>query len=279
MQDQNETSENTATSPPEELHRIEWWLLMLATPVVIWMTAMGVFAIQEINAREATLKFLSLKHAEVLTQLARENGNVALEAERAKLSDLQTRLTILTMAGAGPLGDKYGTLPTILCDLNRVKDPSSACPDSEEKTFMWIVPLGTRISSEAILGGLIVTAALGGALLRLSVDSKDLKRGDFWRTLLRALGGGIVCYFVVNGGGAPLARIDIEKSLSPATASLFGLISGMFSNSVFKLMSEFVDAFVKKVTPTPVNDVPAVPHQSAQPAPVPGKIGDPKPAQ
>lgn len=70
------------------------------------------------------------------------------------------------------------------------------------------------------------------------------------RTVLRAMGGGIVCYLAVDGGSIPLNVGDVSKIANPATASLYGLLAGMFSERVFRLLSDLVDAFLSRLTPS-----------------------------
>ena len=61
------------------------------------------------------------------------------------------------------------------------------------------------------------------------------------RTLLRAKGGGIVCYLLVVGGNLPAGAAGLKDTTAPATASPLGLLAGMFSDrrdSTLRLMGE-----------------------------------------
>jgi hypothetical protein len=102
-----------------------------------------------------------------------------------------------------------------------------------------------------LLAILIVTASIGGALITLSL--KKTRTESPLRTVLRAIGGGIVCYLAVDGGSIPLNVGDVSNIASPATASLYGLLAGMFSERGFGLLSDIVDAFLSRLTPSREN--------------------------
>ena len=257
---------------------IPGWSATIAT--VIYIALIGIFAIEEINSREGASKLLAAQQTEILGRLAQSPNDEALKTDRAKLLDLQTRLAILVTDGAGALGTP-ATLKAILCELDKIHERNPICPVPEiaptayDKvvTFFASVllePLGARSGTGEILAILIVTAAFGGALIRLSLDNDG---EPIARTCLRAIGGGIVCYLVLVGGAVPLATVDFVKPSSPATASLIGLLSGMFSNKLFHLVSDFVDAFVTKVTPGPAED-PTAPTEEVATADVAGQPGE-----
>ena len=77
------------------------------------------------------------------------------------------------------------------------------------------------------------------------------------------MGGGIVWYLAVDGGSIPLNVGDVSKIANPATASLYGLLAGMFSERVFRLLSDLVDTFLSRLTPSRGNGSGASMHEPA----------------
>jgi uncharacterized protein YidB (DUF937 family) len=269
---------------PMNVKRRLHWLMSIGT--VTYIALIGIFAIEEIKARDDTLALLSGQQREVASDLAfalpASTRHQDLERRRDTLAALRARLEVLIIDGAVPIRNgRPGTLKEILCELALTDDPHVNCPVENETawTASTVIPhlllkyLSEESATGAVLAVLIITAAFGGALIRMSLESPepDGKR-ILLRTLLRAIGGGIVCYLIVVGGNLPIAGAGLQNASGPATASLLGLLAGMFSNKVFELLSELVDAFVDKVrpkrtspTPPPVTETPAIARDRACP--------------
>jgi hypothetical protein len=135
---------------------------------------------------------------------------------------------------------------------------------------MTLKELSERSASGAIFAVLVITAALGGALVQLSVTWDESKTVSWTHTaasvaytLSRAAGGGIVCYLAIDGGSLPLSAADLLRYNSPATGSLAGFLAGMFSDKVFRLLSQLVDAFVARITPKATTE-PYAPKRESQ---------------
>src|SRR5579859_2822360 len=114
--------------------RLRW---LLSIGAVTYIAFIGIFAIEEIKARDDGLTLLAARHADVVAELALTPAGAArrgeLEHRRDTLGGLQTRLSVLVIDGSVPLEKSHpGTLKEILCELAAVDDPSIICPVPEE---------------------------------------------------------------------------------------------------------------------------------------------------
>jgi hypothetical protein len=224
---------------------------------VTYIAIIGIAAIEELKARTNATTELQRRQNEVLLALSNQSltdsRRAALEDEQQTLARLRRRLDILIMAGASPVGaaTQAGPLKGILCEWAEEADSRIICTGRNASESLLariaLLPLSERSPSGSVLAVLIVTAAVGGALVRLSFGSES--DPDALRSLLRAVGGGIVCYLAIGGNNLLISSTDLARYSSPATASLAGFLSGMFSDRVFLLVSELVEALVAKMRP------------------------------
>jgi hypothetical protein len=167
-------------------------------------------------------------------------------------------------------------------------DPESQNLENEKSLRKWVLASSAASNSSGlILAFTIVTAAFGGALIMSSLPNgatAEKKAAAFpalhalqpgegcaredaipaaspagvnWcnllvhglRALLRAIIGGVVCYLAINGGAIPTTAADLSKAMNPATAVLYGLLAGMFSEEVLKFLASIVKAFFKRLAP------------------------------
>lgn len=247
--------------------RVLTQLGMLA--LIIWIALIGIFAIEQIKVRDGLLRRIAARENEIASQKAMRSSSPGaeqrsregdpLDEEVAELRGIKERLTALILTGSMTT---RGSLPEIECDLVKLESnarPTSTTPlkclDEDEEKMEWIprvITLQTleeRSASGALFAVLVITAALGGAVIRLSLDRDRQLDTQTVRSVLRAIGGGIVCYLVLDGGKFPFSSFDLTSYTSPATGSLLGLLAGMFSDRVFRLLSDLVDAFVARLTP------------------------------
>lgn len=267
---------------------------------VAYIALIGILAIEELQRRDKVLALISARENEVAAALAligsSQEARVAeqratLEQQREKLRALRTRVTSLILVGPLRPENKVPVdLKLISCQLAALDDPSLACPEADDAVKLTDRPLrealrqgaallflkrtAERTASGDVFAVLIVVAAIGGALIRVYLPGSE--KADEIRTVFRAIGGGTVCYLVLSGGSIPFAGTNMTMYTSPATASLLGLLAGMFSTRVFKLLSDGVDAWSRKLTPhaEPLTASP----RSAKP-PIPATNGDATPAQ
>jgi hypothetical protein len=239
---------------------VRWVAYTLA---VTYIAIIGIAAIEELKARTNATTELQRRENEVLLALSNqslaESRRASLENEQRTLARLHRRLDILIMDGASPVASttQAGSLKGVLCEWAAEGDSrivcigGSAIASESVLARIALLPLSERSPSGSVLAVLIVTAAVGGALVRLSFGSESDRNA--LRTLLRAVGGGIACYLAIGGNNLLLSSTDIAKYSSPATASFAGFLSGMFSDRVFLLVSELVDALVSKIRPRSVS--------------------------
>jgi hypothetical protein len=238
------------------------WLLSIAA--VTYIAFIGIFAIEEIKARDDGLALIAARQADVAAELALTpagaEGRGALERRRDTLAGLRTRLSVLVIDGSVPLEKSHpGTLKEIMCELAAVDDPGIACPVPDDgwarnniAPHLFLKSLSEHSGTGEVLAVLIITAAFGGALIRTSLESTGAGTTLLvLKTLLRAIGGGIVCCLIVVGGNLPASGAGLKNTSGPATASLLGLLAGMFSDRMFELLTELVQAFVEKLRPRP----------------------------
>lgn len=238
-----------------------WWLWL---GLVTYIGMIGIMAIEELDGRDETMRVLLAEEARVGTEAA------AMGSERTKelkaLRGLRQHLVALVVSGALDQPKRRHTLREIHCDLVKLRSSQTVCPPPEARSLsdravqgaatFFLKELSARSGSGQILGVLVLTASIGGALIALSL--RRTRTESALRTVLRAMGGGIVCYLAVDGGSVPLTAADAATSTHPATASLYGLLAGMFSERVFRLLSDLVDAFLARIRPDTSNRAPAV---------------------
>lgn len=229
-----------------------WWLRLLG---VAYIALIGIFAIEELNGRNETMRLLLAEEAKVGTAAAAKSAGDASE-KLATLERARQKLVVLMVSGA----EDQGTLRDIHRELalSQANKPPANAESSNARldaAGSWLVAvfsclllknLSAVAGSGQILGVLIVTASVGGALVTLSL--RQTREGAL-RTVIRAIGGGIVCYLAVDGGTIPISPTDVAVTTHAATASLYGFLAGMFSERVFRLLSDLVDAFLARITP------------------------------
>ncbi len=233
-----------------------WWLSL---GLVTYIALIGIFAIEELNGRDETLRVLLAEEARLGVEgLRDEEGHLN---ELKKLRGLRQSVVALVVSGAVDQAGGTLTLREIQCQLVKLRKDGITCPEPPETSVtdriiqgaarFFLKELSATAGSGQILALLIVTASIGGALITLSL--RQTRTESPLRTVLRAMGGGIVCYLAVDGGSIPLNVGDVSKIANPATASLYGLLAGMFSERVFRLLSDLVDAFLSRLTPAREN--------------------------
>lgn len=231
----------------------QWWLSLA---LVTYIALIGIFAIEELNGRDETLRVLLAEEARL--------GVEGLREEEGRLNELKAlralRQSVVALVVSGAIDQPGGTLTLreIQCQLVQLRNDKITCPEPRkislrDQIIQWaarffLKELSATAGSGQILALLIVTASIGGALITLSL--KQTRTESPLRTVLRAMGGGIVCYLAVDGGSIPLNVGDVSRIANPATASLYGLLAGMFSERVFRLLSDLVDAFLSRLTPS-----------------------------
>jgi hypothetical protein len=253
---------------------------------IAYIALIGILAIEELQRRESILTSIVKREGDVQTALSLlgdsqekrvTDKRAALEGERDKLRALRAHTNALVLVG--PLRPDNRTpiaLKQISCELAKLDDPALACPAApraEGMTFaervrdggrelaavFFLKRTAERTSSGDVFAILVVVAAIGGALIRLYLPGRV--RTDPYHTVLRAIGGGTVCYLILKGGSIPFMGTDVRMYTNPATAALLGLVAGMFSTRVFKVISDAVDAAASKLSTQP----PSVPAGKAGP--------------
>jgi hypothetical protein len=235
---------------------------------VVYIALIGIFAIEELNGRNETMRLLLAEESRIAAQAAGDGPS------RSLLHGVRQRLVSLIVSGSP---DSVLTLRELHCELVSGSLDKGCPKDASHGPVAWIIAtastfllkgLSAVAGSGQILGVLVVTASVGGALVDLSLRRRRLQSaGEEPRTLagtkpveatdesalstvIRAIGGGIVCYLAIDGGTIPLTAADIAATTThPATASLYGFLAGMFSERVFRLLSELVDAFLSRISP------------------------------
>lgn len=230
-----------------------WWLSL---SLVTYIALIGIFAIEELNGRDETLRVLLAEEARLGVEGLRDEAGGLKELNA--LRGLRQSVVALVVSGAIAQPGNMLTLREIQCQLVKLRKVEITCPEPHETSIreqliqwaarFFLKELSATAGSGQVLAILIVTASIGGALITLSL--KEARVESPLRTVLRAMGGGIVCYLAVDGGSIPLNVGDVSRIANPATASLYGLLAGMFSERVFRLLSDVVDAFLSRLTPT-----------------------------
>lgn len=245
---------------------IDWLKNKVAPFGVIYIALIGIFAVAELQRREKLLAVVVERETAVSAALAAlnttndpsaESKRASLDKERATLAGLHARLVTLIIVGppqqaTGP----SGTLKGIACDLTAMDDPTIVCAASSTARKSSLREIAATLalkraaeerSSGDVFAVLVIVAAVGGALIRLYLPNHEAKAP--FRSVLRGIGGGIVCYLCISGGGLPLARVDSAVVSSPASGALLGLLAGMFSTKVFELLSDQVESWFEKLSP------------------------------
>lgn len=233
-----------------------WWLSL---GLVTYIALIGIFAIEELNGRDETLRVLLAEEARLGVEGLRDGESHLKELK--ELRGLRQSIVALVVSGAVDQARGTLTLREIQCQLVKLRKVELTCPEPSETSLrgqliqwtarFFLKELSATAGSGQVLAILIVTASIGGALITLSLKKTRIESP--LRTVLRAMGGGIVCYLAVDGGSIPLNMGDVSKIANPATASLYGLLAGMFSERVFRLLSDLVDAFLSRITPSREN--------------------------
>jgi hypothetical protein len=250
-----------------------WWRLLWGAGIV-YIAAIGIFAIEELQRREDTRALLRARVNDVAaavvavghgTGAQTEAKRTALERELAKLHELERRLTALIVTGSVRTVDKPdGSLRQITCEFTAIDGAAGQC-DVERggirDIFCYLVLKrpAERTASGDVLAVLVVVAALGGALVRLYLPGAE--RDDSFRMVMRAIGGGVVCYLAISGGTLVPSDVGLTTVKSPATASLLGFLSGMFATRVFELISDLVDSWILKLSPAKPGQTPPIPNR------------------
>lgn len=245
---------------------LKWWFSL---GLVIYIALIGIFAIEELNGRDETLRVLLAEEARLGVERIREDKDQLKELDT--LRGLRQSVVALVVSGAVDQTGGALTLREVQCQMVQLRKQKITCPEPQEdspiaktiRVASWVLlkELSATAGSGRILAVLIVVASIGGALVTLSL-TQDRKENTL-RTIVRAMGGGIVCYLAVNGGSIPLSIGDVSKIANPATASLYGFLAGMFSERVFRLLSDVVDVFLSRLTPSRGTDVDTVQPQSS----------------
>ncbi len=225
-----------------------WWLRLVG---VAYIALIGIFAIEEINGRNETMRIILAEEARVSAEAVGSSRAESAQELKA-LREVRHKLVALIVSGA----QNGETLKELQHDLVMVHVGSPPPAKSNNGWSDGIVAFLAKVllkdlsaiaGSGQILGVLVITASVGGALVTLSLRRKRDEEG--LRTVIRAIGGGIVCYLAIDGGTIPLSPSDVAVTTHAATASLYGFLAGMFSERVFRLLSDLVDAFLSRITP------------------------------
>ncbi|HEX6271820.1 MAG TPA: hypothetical protein VFZ53_02215 [Polyangiaceae bacterium] len=234
-----------------------FWRVLWGTGIV-YIAAIGVFAIEELKRRDDALAlFRAAIHETASAAVASGAADGAKAAksrrELEKLRELESRLTALIVTGSvRPMNKGDGTLRVLMCEFSALADEKARCDVARggvRDVFGYVVLKrpAERTASGDIFAVLVVVAAIGGALIRLYLPGTE--QTDAFRTIMRAIGGGVVCYLAISGGALTATDMGLTTIESPATASLLGLLAGMFATRVFKLISDVVDNWIKKLAP------------------------------
>jgi hypothetical protein len=164
---------------------------------------------------------------------------------------------VLTSRAPPPLAPPAAAVPSppplLAAVVERpVAEPKDAVPPPDPLgvvTEFWAQLFLKRTVERAATGDvfavLILTAAVGGALIVGYLPStKDPLRSA---AILRALGGGVVCYLVLTAGKTPFTGADLASYKSPGAGTLLGLLAGMFSTRVFDTLSKLVDRWMDRL--------------------------------
>jgi hypothetical protein len=235
---------------------------MFRAAVVVYIAMIGVFAIEELQRREKLVAMMTARETEVTSAIAAITSSqaddaaalrAALEGERHQLHALRVRLTALIIGGtSGP----KGAVKAILCGLAQTKNADMTCDEvhpegwsaRELSATLVLKRVSEQRSSGDIFAVLVIVAAIGGALIKLYLDDSKTEPPAF-RPVLRAIGGGIVCYLVISGGTIPFNGTSVTSATTPATGALYGLLAGMFATKVFELVTALVENWVEKLKP------------------------------
>jgi hypothetical protein len=250
-------------SGPTKQPSSRWWRVLWCAGIV-YIAAIGIFAIEELKRRESTLELLKEREKDVAAALATLGGAAGpnaekrrdeLERQQATLRDLRTRLTALMLGGSVKSeGVAQSTVRQILCELTFVEKEHANCPegtrglDRDIAATIVLKRPAEKTASGDVFAVLMIVASIGGALVRLYLPGGSEENA--FRTIMQAIGGGIVCYLAVAGGALSLAELGVKSLSSPGTASLLGLLSGMFATKVFQLLSDIVDSGIAKLGPS-----------------------------
>lgn len=236
---------------------------VLRALLVVYIALIGAMAIEELERREQALKLIEERVETAAMALAAldpagaddvRRKLLVREAASLRRLEVQTRALIL----GGPVtfvGRDRATVKQILCELAALEEPDATCVEPRVASWWLREAITTAVlkrpaestASGNIFAILVLVAAAGGALVRLYLPDHD--ESDAYRTVLRALGGGMVCYLAVSGGSLPLTDAGVTAHTSAATASLLGFLSGMFATRVFQLLSDVVDRWMDRLTP------------------------------
>ncbi|WP_437477106.1 hypothetical protein WME75_27610 [Sorangium sp. So ce1014] len=246
-----------------------WTGRVLRGLAIIYIAIIGILAIEELQRREKVLAVLTARDKELAAALAvmgDDRGEASntqkevLDRERTKLQGLKARITTLILGGS--IRPNTRPLKEILCELAATRSVEVTCDGQEQDGLrdlaaaLFLKRTAEQRSSGDVFAVLIVVAAIGGAavsgaLVRLYLpgEYEHDEHDDAFRTLFRAVGGGIVCYLALSGGCIPFSGTNLTAYTTPATGSLLGFLSGMFSTKVFLLLSSMVDSWVGKLMP------------------------------
>ncbi|WP_437573790.1 hypothetical protein [Sorangium sp. So ce887] len=241
-----------------------WTWRVLRGLAIIYIAFIGILAIEELQRREKVLAVLTARDNEIAAALAvmgDDRGEASnpqkevLDRERTKLQGLKARMTTLILGGS--MRPNTRPLKEILCELAATRSVEVTCDGQEQDRLrdlaaaLFLKRTAEQRSSGDVFAVLIVVAAVGGALVRLYLpgEYEHDEHDDAFRTVFRAIGGGIVCYLALSGGSIPFSGTNLTAYTSPATGSLLGFLSGMFSTKVFLLLSSVVDSWVGKLMP------------------------------
>jgi hypothetical protein len=224
----------------------------LVVMLVSYITLIGVFAIEELDSRSEMMRVLMAEEVRLSSDGLRGD-------ELAKIRVLRKRLTALSIAGSR--SHWPGTLIQIE-DEHLGGMPHHAPPKAVTMkdhlsliSNILLIPLHQESSSGQVFAILVIVAAIGGALIRLSLDSNwEFEWSVVVGGLLRGIGGGAVCYLVINGGKMPLTILDANSAGNPSTASFLGFLSGMFADQLFKFLRDLFQRLLDRLLPGDTED-------------------------